>query len=166
MSVSTPPSTEHPRAVLQVSRAALLGVLVLLVGTGPFVAADTARWGWLVALPLLAGAWVLRVRTTADVYGLVARSALRTRTVAWDDVDGVRFPRRGWGRAALRDGGEVWLPGVGFNDLRVLALVSEGRVPDPFAAAQQARAEREAAEDDGPAAPEEPTPPSAPGLTW
>ena len=169
------PSTEPNRAVLQVSRAALLGVLEFLVGTGPFVAADTARWGWLVLLPLLSAAWVLRVRTTADADGLTARSTFRTRTVPWAEVDGVRFPRRGWGRAVLHDGSEVWLPGVGFNDLRALAVVSGGRVPDPFAAAEQARAEREAAaaEDEGAAGdaeaaePEQgPTEPRAPGLTW
>jgi hypothetical protein len=167
--VSTEPTADPPRAVLQVSRAALLGVVVFLVGTGPFVAADTARWGWLVLLPLLAAAWVLRVQTTADVDGLAARSTLRTRTVPWSEVDGVRFPRRGWGRAVLRDGSEVWLPGVGFNDLRVLAVVSGGRVPDPFAAAEQARAARAAAAEQEPAEQgpaEQASPPSAPGLTW
>lgn len=165
--VRNDPTPEHPRAVLRVARTALLGVLVFLAGTGPFVAADTVRWGWLVLLPLLAGAWVLRVQTTADTQGLVARSALRSRTVAWAEVDGVRFPRRGWGRAVLRDGTEVWLPGVGFNDLRTLAVVSEGRVPDPFTAAQQARAARDAAADEGPAEPEDgPAEPRAPGLTW
>lgn len=165
------PSTEPSRAVLQVSRAALLGVLVFLVGTGPFVAADTARWGWLVLLPLLSAAWVLRVRTTADADGLVARSTFRTRTVPWAEVDGVRFPRRGWGRAVLQDGNEVWLPGVGFHDLRLLAVASGGRVPDPFAAAEQARVVREAgaggAEEAGATEPEQgPTEPQAPGLTW
>jgi len=39
----------------------------------------------------------------------------------------------------LRDGSEVTLPAVGFNDLRQLAAVSGGRLPDPFAAAAQAR---------------------------
>lgn len=163
--VTNEPTTADPRAILRVSRTALLGVLVFLVGTGPFVAANTAQWGWLVLLPLLAGAWILRVQTTADAKGLVARSAFRSRAVAWAEVDGVRFPRRGWGRAVLRDGQEVWLPGVGFNDLRTLAVVSGGRVPDPFTAAQQARAAREV-EEAGPDEPADPTPPTAPGLTW
>lgn len=163
--VTTEPTTAQPRAVLRVPRTALLGVFVFLVGTGPFVAANTARWSWLVLLPLLAGAWILRVQTTADAKGLVARSTFRSRAVSWAEVDGVRFPRRGWGRAVLHEGNEVWLPGVGFNDLRTLAVVSGGRVPDPFTAAQQARAAREAAAAD-PDGPADPTPPSAPGLTW
>ena len=163
--VTTEPTTAHPRAILRVPRTALLGVFVFLVGTGPFVAANTARWSWLVLLPLLTGVWILRVQTTADAEGLVARSTFRRRAVAWVEMDGVRFPKRGWGRAVLRDGTEVWLPGVGFNDLRTLAVVSDGRVPDPFTAAQQTRAAREAAEA-GPDGPADPTPPSAPGLTW
>lgn len=163
--VSTEPTTAHPRAVLRVPRTALLGVFVFLVGTGPFVAANTARWSWLALLPLLAAAWILRVQTTADAEGLVARSTFRRRAVAWAEMDGVRFPKRGWGRAVLRDGTEVWLPAVGFNDLRTLAVVSGGRVPDPFTAAQQARAAREAAAA-GPDDPADPPPPNAPGLSW
>lgn len=164
--VTTEPTTERPRAILRVPRTALLGVFVFLVGTGPFVAANTARWSWLVLLPLLTGAWILRVQTTADAEGLVARSTFRRRAVAWAEMDGVRFPKRGWGRAVLHDGDEVWLPGVGFNDLRTLAVVSGGRVPDPFTAAQQNRAAREAAAAAGPDEPADPTPPSAPGLSW
>lgn len=128
-----------PRVVLRVSRAALLAVLVAFVGASPLALSAPSRLGWLLALPLLAAAWVLRVRTVADVDGVSVRAALRTRRIGWDELRGVRFHRGGWGRAVLRDGSAVTLPAVGFNDLRQLAAVSGGRLPDPFAAAAQAR---------------------------
>lgn len=125
--------------VLRVSRAALLAVLVAFVGASPLALAAPTRLGWLLALPLLAAGWVLRVRTVADVEGLSVRAVLRTRRIGWDELRGVRFRRGGWGPTVLRDGSEVTLAAVGFNDLRQLAAVSGGRLPDPFAAAAQAR---------------------------
>ncbi len=155
----TSDGTTTRRVVLQVPRSALLAVVVGVVCTGPLVFAAGLSLLWLLLLPLLAGAWMLRVRTVAGANGFLARSAFRTRAVAWDDVDGVRFPRGawswGWGRAVLRDGQEVALPGVGFNDLRSLSLVSGGRVPDPFALAEAARVLAEQEQEQAP--PEEET---------
>jgi len=137
--VSTDATPTAPRTVLRISRAALIAVVIALVGASPLAIAAPIALGWVVLLPLVAGVWVLRVRTTADADGLVVRRALSTRSVRWEEVDGIRFPSRSWGRAVLRNGTEIALPAVGFNDLRALAHASGGRVPDPFAAAAQAR---------------------------
>lgn len=132
----------HPaagRAVLQVARPALLAVFVVLLTTVPLVSAAPWLFFWTPVLPILAGVWVLRARTVADGQGITIRSLTRTTDTPWGEVDGVRFPRRGWGRLVRLDGSETPMTGVGFSDLRVLSQASGGRVPDPFAAAEQAR---------------------------
>lgn len=146
------PSTENPeptaggRAVLQVGRPALLAVFVVLLTTVPLVSAAPWLFFWTPVLPVLAGVWVLRARTVVDDERVAIRSLTRSTATRWDEVDGVRFPRRGWGRLVRLDGTETPMPGVGFSDLRVLSRASRGRVPDPFAAAEQARAAQEAQE--------------------
>lgn len=145
-------STENPgptaggRAVLQVGRPALLAVFVVLLTTVPLVSAAPWLFFWTPALPVLAAVWVLRARTVVDDVGVATRSFTRASATRWDEVDGVRFPRRGWGRLVRLDGSETSMPGVGFSDLRVISRASGGRVPDPFAAAEQARAAEEARE--------------------
>ncbi len=131
------------RAVLQVGRPALLAVLVVLLSTVPLVSAAPWLFFWTPVLPVLAGAWVLRARTVADDQGITIRTLARSTATPWDEVDGIRFPRRGWGRLVRLDGSETPMVGVGFSDLRVLSRASGGRVPDPFAAAEQARAAQE-----------------------
>ncbi|MEO6881509.1 MAG: PH domain-containing protein [Mycobacteriaceae bacterium] len=134
------------RAVLQVGRPALLAVFVVLLATVPLVSAEPWLFWWTPVLPILAGVWVLWARTMADEKGITIRLLRGSTTATWDQVDGVRFPPRGWGRLVRLDGSERPMPGVGFSDLRVLSRASGGRVPDPFAAAEQAREAREAEE--------------------
>lgn len=138
-----PGPTAAGRAVLQVGRPALLAVLVVLLATVPLVSAAPWLFWWTPVPPILAGVWVLWARTVADHEGVTIRVLRGSTAATWDQVDGVRFPPRGWGRLVRLDGSEAPMPGVGFSDLRVLSRASGGRVPDPFAAAEQARAAQE-----------------------
>ena len=63
---------------------------------------------------------------------MTARTLLGSETVAWDDIDGLRFDRRAWARAQLKDGREVRLPAVTFATLPQLTAASGGRVPNPY----------------------------------
>lgn len=97
-------------------------------------------------IPFLIGAWVLRVRTTVTPDGLDLRRAFSSQSISWDEIKGFRFPKRGWARADLVDGTEVSLPTVTFGRLPQLASASGGRVTDPYAAAREAEARKQAAE--------------------
>jgi hypothetical protein len=90
-------------------------------------------WGAVcMVLPILASVAIVRLRTVADRDTLTARTLLGSRTVGWDEVDGLRFDRTSWGRAHLRDGSEMLLPAVTFTTLPLLAAASGGRVPNPY----------------------------------
>jgi hypothetical protein len=86
----------------------------------------------LLAIPVLLSAMIARLRTVADDQGVTVRNLLGSRTVRWDDIDGLRFSRGSWGRAKLKSGGELRLPAVTFATLPQLAAVSDGRVPNPY----------------------------------
>jgi hypothetical protein len=123
-------------AVFRISPLNLLGVFALSVCAIPV--AFGAPWFWLIyVVPLGLIYWLFRVRTTAGPDGLVARGALRTRRVAWEDVSALRLRSsrtRSRVSAVLRDGPELPLPAVHVRDLPVLAAASGGRLPDPSAA--------------------------------
>ncbi|NUS45600.1 MAG: PH domain-containing protein [Mycobacteriaceae bacterium] len=120
--------------VIRVTRLSLLAVFMLAFGVLFPVSGWPAGLWWLAALPLLALAWVLRTQTSIDSAGLRLRSLLRSRTVPWEQVKGVRFPNRGFARAVLADDAEVVLPAVTFDRLPELAAHSGGRINDPFTA--------------------------------
>ncbi|MEB3969707.1 PH domain-containing protein [Mycobacterium ulcerans] len=86
----------------------------------------------LLLLPVLVSALIIRVRTIADENGVTARTLLGSTTVAWDDIEGLRFNRGSWARAQLRNGGELRLPAVTFATLPQLTEASSGRVPNPY----------------------------------
>ncbi|WP_165934624.1 PH domain-containing protein [Mycolicibacterium sphagni] len=90
-------------------------------------------WGAVfMVLPVVASYAIVRLRTVADRETLTARTLLGSRTVNWDEVDGLRFERTAWARARLRDGSEMLLPAVTFALLPLLAEASGGRVPNPY----------------------------------
>jgi len=90
-------------------------------------------WGAVaMALPILASAAIVRLRTVADRNTLTARTLLSSRSVSWDEVEGLRFDRSSWARAHLRDGSDLMLPAVTFTTLPLLAEASDGRVPNPY----------------------------------
>lgn len=90
-------------------------------------------WGAVfMVLPVLASFAIVRLRTVADRDSLTARTLSSSRTISWDEIDGLRFDRSSWARARLRDGSEMTLPAVTFAMLPLLARASGGRVPNPY----------------------------------
>jgi hypothetical protein len=99
------------------------------------VAVFFAGPAWFILLfliPLLLSIFVMRYRTVADRDTVTARTMLRSKTVRWDDIDGLRFGRTAWAVAQRRDGTELSLPAVTFSTLPRLAAASGGRVPNPY----------------------------------
>jgi Bacterial PH domain len=91
-------------------------------------------WGMAVmVIPVVLSLAIVRLRTVADRDGVTARTLRGSRTVRWDDIDGLRFARGAWARARLGDGSELRLPAVTFATLPLLTAASGGRVPNPYA---------------------------------
>ncbi|QCQ93906.1 PH domain-containing protein [Rhodococcus sp. SGAir0479] len=132
----------EPRQVIRISPLALIACIFLLFCITFPVLGWPAAFGWMLVIPFLIGAWVLRVRTTVTPDGLELRRAFSSQSISWDRIKGFRFPKRGWARADLVDGSEVSLPTVTFGRLPQLASASGGRVTDPYAAAREAEHRR------------------------
>ncbi|MET0898527.1 MAG: PH domain-containing protein [Mycobacterium sp.] len=93
------------------------------------------NWPWsapLLLIPIVLSASVLRWRTVADRETVTARTLLGSTTVRWEQIQGLRFEKSAWARAALTDGGELRLPAVTFATLPLLTEASGGRVPNPY----------------------------------
>lgn len=93
------------------------------------------NWPWttpLLLIPLVLSAAVIRWRTVADRDTVTARTLLGSRTVAWDQVQGLKFVKSSWARAHLTDGTDLRLPAVTFATLPLLTEASGGRVPNPY----------------------------------
>ena len=86
----------------------------------------------LLAIPVVLSALIIRLRTVADEQGVSVRTLLGSRTVPWDEIEGLRFHRGSWARARLKAGGELRLPAVTFATLPLLTEASAGRVPNPY----------------------------------
>jgi hypothetical protein len=86
----------------------------------------------LLLIPVVLSAMIIRLRTVADDRGVTVRTLLGTRTVRWDDIDGLRFHKGSWARACLKSGAELRLPAVTFATLPLLTEASSGRVPNPY----------------------------------
>jgi len=87
----------------------------------------------LLSIPVLLSALIVRFRTQADDSGVTVRTLLGSRSVRWEDIEGLRFSRGSWGRAQLKDGHRLQLPAVTFANLPQLTRASAGRVPNPYA---------------------------------
>jgi hypothetical protein len=86
----------------------------------------------LFVIPVVLSAMIVRLRTVADDQGVTVRNLWGSRTVRWEDIDGLRFHRGSWARARLKSGAELRLPAVTFATLPELAAASAGRVPNPY----------------------------------
>ncbi|QBJ98529.1 PH domain-containing protein [Rhodococcus sp. ABRD24] len=139
---------ENPRQIIRISPLALMACVFLLFCFSFPVLGWPAAFGWMLVIPFLIAAWVLRVRTTVTENGLELRRAFSTQSISWDQIKGFRFPKRGWARADLVDGTEVSLPVVTFGRLPQLASASGGRITDPYAAAREAEAAAASNKDD------------------
>jgi hypothetical protein len=118
--------------VIRISPMAHVAVAFLTLALLAVILAGPAWFALLLLLPVLASAFVMRLRTTADRRGVTVRRLTSSQTIPWDDIDGLRFGRRSWAVARRRDGSEVTLPAVTFTTLPLLTAASGGRVPNPY----------------------------------
>lgn len=86
----------------------------------------------LLAVPVVLSALIVRLRTVADDRGVTVRTLLGSRTVAWEEIEGLRFHKGSWARAHLKSGADLRLPAVDFASLPKLTEASSGRVPNPY----------------------------------
>lgn len=86
----------------------------------------------LLIIPVVLSAMIFRLRTVADDQGVRVRTLFRSRSVAWGDIEGLRFHRGSWARAHLKTGEHLRMPAVTFAMLPQLTEVSSGRVPNPY----------------------------------
>jgi Bacterial PH domain len=124
-------SQETPPVVINISPMAhfavgffALGLLVPVL-TWPATAP-------LLIIPVVLSALIFRLRTQADQDGVTVRTLLGSRTVRWEDIDGLRFSKGSWARAQLKNGRQLRLPAVTFATLPQLTEASGGRVPNPY----------------------------------
>ena len=124
-------------ARLRMSRTALVPVALLALCVLPLATVTT--WTLVLLLvPLVVGAWVLRVGVDIGDDGLTVRSLAGQRTVPWSELAGIRVGRAGDLWLVTTGGTEVRLPVLRPRDLPRLASLSGGRidVPAPPAAGQ------------------------------
>jgi hypothetical protein len=125
------PDSPKPPVVIKVSPMAHIAVGFLALG----LLIPVMAWppsAPLLVIPVLLSALIVRLRTVADDQGVTARTLLGSQTVAWEDIDGLRFNRGSWARAQLKNGRVLRLPAVTFATLPLLTEASAGRVPNPY----------------------------------
>lgn len=131
--VPDPSSATSAPVVIRMSPMAHFATGFVALGLLALVPAFPA-WGMvLLVIPVVLSVAIVRLRTVADRETITARSLVGSRTVPWDDIDGLRFAKSAWARARLRDGSELLLPAVTFATLPLLTTASGGRVPNPYA---------------------------------
>lgn len=118
--------------VIRIPRTAHLAVGFFTLGLMSIVLANPRWFTPLLVIPVLASLLIMRLRTVADRDTVTARTLLGSETVSWDEIEGLRFSKANWARAARRDGTEMRLPAVTFATLPQLTAASGGRVPNPY----------------------------------
>jgi Bacterial PH domain len=125
------PSPSQP-VIVKISPMAHLGVGFFTLAAMSLVLAEPRVFTAILILPVIASYAIVRYRTVADRDTVTARRLFSSRTVKWSDIDGLRFDKRSWALACLRDGTSFRLPGVTFATLPELTAASGGRVPNPY----------------------------------
>jgi hypothetical protein len=128
----TPDASTAKPVVIRISPMAHFASGFLALGLLVMITIFPAWGAVFMVLPVLASVAIVRLRTVADRDTVTARTLLSSRTVSWDEVDGLRFDRSSWARAHLRDSSDMLLPAVTFALLPLLADASGGRVPNPY----------------------------------
>ena len=108
-------------------------VVIMMIGISP------AWLGWTIVLPFVQAWWIHRLKTVVGPDGIRAVHTFGETSIGWDEVDGLQFDKGGAVSAVRKNGSSVRLPAVGFRDTPVLHVASGGRIPDPYAAARDAR---------------------------
>lgn len=146
------------QAVFRLPGSALFIPIGLFIVATPLAAASV--WTLpLYLLPVYGLFYVLITRTVADDRTIAAHIPLRTRRIAWADLDGFEFQGPRWAIAVTHEGKRIRLPMVRPRDLRRLAQVSGGRLYLGEDAAEQA----ELAADESSGTTRLPAGPEAPG---
>ncbi|MGE2730866.1 PH domain-containing protein [Mycolicibacterium vaccae] len=125
------PTVDAP-IVIKISQMAHLMPLFLAMALMSVVMATPSWTAVLLVVPAVLSVAIVRYRTTANRETITARTLLGSQTLRWEEIEGLRFGRKLWAVARLRDGREVMLPAVTFNTLPSLTLASAGRVPNPY----------------------------------
>ncbi|KWX68079.1 PH domain-containing protein [Mycobacterium sp. NAZ190054] len=128
----TPSSSESAPVVIRISPMAHVAIGFLTVAMLAVVFAGPPWFILLLLIPAILSTVVMRYRTVAGRDTVTARTMLRSHTVRWDEIDGLRFGRTAWAVAHKRDGTELSLPAVTFSTLPLLTAASGGRVPNPY----------------------------------
>lgn len=122
MASGSSPETTAP-VVIRVSPMAHLASGFLALGLLVLIPVFPA-WGEVfLVIPILASVAIVRLRTVADRDSVTARSLLGSRTVGWDDIEGLRFTKSKWARAAAQRRG----PGASGGDVRDAAAADRGQ---------------------------------------
>lgn len=125
------PQTFHP------SRENILVGFVMFLISLIFTGYNVSAFFWIPLLPLLFIVWVIKAGTRVDGKGITAKPLIRpSKTVTWQDFQGIRFNKAGKAYAAATDDSQFWLPGITFNSLPALAEATAGRIPDPLTPAR------------------------------
>lgn len=130
--MGTPSAPASTPVVIRISPMAHLAVALLTMALLSVVFAGPGWFALLLFIPVVCSAAIVRYRTTADRETVTARTLLGSRTLRWDDIAGLRFGKKAWALARLRDGSEISLPAVTFATLPLLTAASDGRVPNPY----------------------------------
>ncbi|KWX21440.1 PH domain-containing protein [Mycolicibacterium wolinskyi] len=119
--------------VIRISPMAHFAVGFFALGLLALVFTEPEWFAPLLVIPIALSVAIVRYRTVADADTVTARSLLGSETVPWSDIEGLRFDRASWAIAHRTNGSDLRLPGVTFATLPLLAEVSGGRVPNPYA---------------------------------
>ena len=114
-----------------------LVVLAFLVVCESTVALALPYFWLLYLIPLAGAVWVLRTRTVVDAQTVVVRRVFTRKALPWSGITSLRLRDRRWVAAVLTDKSEVVLPEVRARHIPVLALITGGRIADPFEAAAE-----------------------------
>ncbi|MGI9125101.1 MAG: PH domain-containing protein [Mycobacterium sp.] len=125
--------SDASRTIIRISplahfASAFLAMALLTVGPAFGLAGMAA----LMVVPVLISVAVERFRTTADQDNVTARTMLKSRTMPWSAIEGLKFTRGRWARACRGPAGDVVLPAVTFSTLPTLTAASGGKVPNPY----------------------------------
>ncbi|WP_132877919.1 PH domain-containing protein [Tamaricihabitans halophyticus] len=119
----------NARAVFRSSTVLLLVAFFVAVCATPFAWGATGLQAVYV-VPVVIIVWTLRRRTTVDRDGMVVRTVWSKRVLPWAEIAGLRLTPKAQVYAVLRDEAEIRLPTVRTRHIPVIAILSEGRIPD------------------------------------
>lgn len=134
-SAPVPESTPRDPSLFRVNPMSYVVIAVLVLSIAWPATAYPAALGWLVLLPVAFGWWVARTSTRLDEDGVHLTSWRSRRTVRWEEVKGVMFPKKGFARLVTTSDESLPMGGVAFHDLPRLSEASRGRIRDPYSAA-------------------------------